>query len=79
MVVLHLLACGRFFRDFTDGDGDIRADGATHTAVDTILRTCLVCREISLRIHLIRNFQNMFGARVYAESAPLATVSFNIM
>jgi hypothetical protein len=79
MVTLHLLACGRFFRDFTDGDGNIRADGATHPTVDTIFRMCLVRGEIPLRIHLFRNFQNMFGAGVYAQSAPLATVSFDIM
>jgi hypothetical protein len=45
--------------------------------MNTVLRPCLINREIALGVHFIRDLQNFFGAYAHAKPASFAKVSVN--
>jgi hypothetical protein len=79
MVLLHLSPLGVRFFGFFDGYGHIRAHDAAHGAVDAIVRTRLKCWIVAFRIHIGRNFQNIFWTYGDAQAAAFAAVLFDVV
>jgi hypothetical protein len=79
MVLLREPLSGGGFFGFVDGNGYIRAHDTTHGAMDAIFRARLVNREITFRIDLGRNLENIFGTDGNAQTAAFAAVLFDIV
>jgi hypothetical protein len=62
-----------------DGYGHVRTHGTTERTQDAVLRPGLIGGKVSQAIELSGNLEHLFGAYRDTQSAPFASIFFNII
>jgi hypothetical protein len=62
---------------FNNRDGRIRAHDTADAAFDAVIRPGLIYGKMSLGVHLVSYFQNIFGTEIDTQTAALAAFVVN--